>query len=235
MNPTLSRTLAAGSNGSAENPELVESSLRLRIATAMKQNDESTATQLAKLLKVSYEAVRKELSEMERAGLVQSTVKSAVRGRPFRKWRFTVAGEHLFPKDYDSVLGLVLKALTEPKHAETAASVLEKLALDKADALIGLSETTGDLGAVLSLYGQEDEFISVAQHGERVEITERNCPILNIARDFPMVCSVSTNALSKTLGNRVERSHKFQQGHGRCTFVVTAEKYDGEFRQESAA
>lgn len=201
----------------------------------MKQSGHEAAAQLAKGLNVSYEAVRKELAEMERAGLVSSRLEKSKRGRPSRKWQFTVFGEHLFPKDYDSILGSLLRILTGPSHSKAAVTVLEDLAMEKAEAMLALAKETGESDAILSLYGAADEYISVTTGPGRTEVTEKNCPILSIAREFPVVCSVSTNALSKTFGKRVVRTSKFQEGHGCCTFAVTEETYDGTFRIEDSA
>ncbi len=192
----------------------------------MKKKEKNTAQELSSALKISYEAVRRELASMQEQGLVHSTVEQAPRGRPTRRWRFTDEGEHLFPKDYDSVLGELLEALSAPKLKATAGAMLSEIASGKAERLGALSKFQDVPTAALILYGTEDDYISLEERDGRTVIIERNCPLLKIARSHPMVCSVSTNALAKTFGRAVVRSERFQNGDGRCVFVVMDEPYE---------
>lgn len=200
--------------------------LRMRLAHLMKKQGKNTAQQLSSALQISYEAVRRELAEMQEQGLVHSALEQAPRGRPSRRWSFTDEGEHLFPKDYDSALGDLMDALSGPKLKGTAFTMLEQIANTKAEKLSALRTMRDESTAVLSLYGSEDEFISLEERDGRIVVIERNCPLLKIARSHPMLCSVSTNALAKTFGRKVVRSEKFQNGDGRCVFVVLDDLYD---------
>lgn len=208
-------------------------SLELRIAKAIKLHELQTAVELSKFLDVSYEAVRRELGLMGKAGLVKSETNRSKRGRPHRRWQFTDDGEHLFPKAYDSVLREILDQLSEPESKKTALGLLSKLADKKSsDILTGANGSTIET-ALASLYGESDDYISVEVSDGKSTIIERNCPILRIAKDHPMICSVSTNAISKALSRRIVRSEKFQSGHGRCVFVEASTPYDNSFVLES--
>lgn len=207
--------------------------LRLRIARAMKLAEIDTAVELSEFLDVSYEAVRRELGLMSKSGLVIATTKKSKRGRPFRKWQFTDEGEHLFPKAYDSVFGDVLSQLTKPGSTETARTVLAKLAEKKSAEILGRGRETSMDDALRTLYGEFDEYISIEVNKEKITIVEKNCPILRIAKDYPIICSMSTNAISKTLDRRIVRSETFQGGDGRCVFVDANVPYDNLFVLES--
>lgn len=200
--------------------------LRMRLADVIKKQGKNTAQQLSSALQISYEAVRRELAAMQDQGLVYSELEQSSRGRPTRSWSFTDEGEHLFPKDYDSALGDLLDALSGPKLKATTFAILEQIANTKAEKLNALRTIRDESTAVLSLYGSEDQYISIEEHDGRTVVIERNCPLLKIARSHPMLCSVSTNALAKTFGRKVVRSEKFQNGDGRCMFVVLDDAYE---------
>lgn len=214
-------------------PEISTKSLQFRIARAMKLDNVQTAVKLSEFLEISYEAVRRELGVMKKAGLVLSETDKTKRGRPFRRWRFTVEGEHLFPKAYDSVLGGLLEELSKPSAEDTALKVLEQLSQNKSAEILATAENSSTAAALRSLYGEEDGYISVEVVDGNIVIIEKNCPILRIARNHPMICSVSTNAISRALGKRIVRSEKFQDGHGRCVFVASNTPYDDSFVLES--
>lgn len=208
-------------------------SLQLRVARAMKLDDVRSAFELANFLGVSYEAVRRELCSMRKAGLVMPEIDKSKRGRPFRRWHFTVEGEHLFPKNYDSVLGEILDVLSEPESVKTAHKLLEQLAMKKADEILARAKNSDLKTAIMTIYGEKDDYISVEVLDGNSVIVEKNCPILKIAKEHPIICSVSTNAISKSLGQQVIRSEKFQSGHGRCVFVAVDSPYSETFVLES--
>lgn len=211
-----------------KSPEQIQfEPLRTRIARTIKKLGKNTAQDLAGALGISYEAVRKELAGMESQSLIQSYIEKPRRGRPFRRWRFTDEGEHLFPKDYDSVLGELLGALSGTKLKGTLEILLAEIAASKAHHLDSVARSADSTTAALNLYGADDEFISVQEMDGRTVIIENNCPLLKIARTHPMICSISTNTLAKTFGKKVVRVEKFQNNDGRCVFVVMDEQYEG--------
>lgn len=200
--------------------------LRIRLAHVMKQQGVNPAQQLASALQISYEAVRRELAAMQEQGLVDSALEQSPRGRPTRRWSFTDEGEHLFPKDYDSALSVLMDTLSGPKLKATTFEILEQISSTKAEKLIASGAIRDESTAVLELYGSDDQYISLEEHDGRTVVIERNCPLLKIARSHPMLCSVSTNALAKTFGRKVVRTEKFQNGDGRCMFVVLDDHYE---------
>lgn len=51
---------------------------------------------------------------------------------------------------------------------------------------------------------------------------ELNCPFLNVALQYPALCSTSVNMMSRVLDRRVVREKRFQDGDGMCVFRVYA-------------
>ena len=101
--------------------------------------------------------------------------------------------------------------------------VLARLADDRVAAVSGgLRGLTlaQKVTALKSWYFDDDPYMDIETSGGSYRLKERNCPYLNTAMRRPMLCSISTNALSRLLGFRVVREEKFQNGDGRCVFRV---------------
>lgn len=207
--------------------------LQMRIALAIKMDGIDTAPGLARILSLSYEAVRKELILMSKFELIYPREGMSAGGRPSRTWALTVKGEHLFPKDYDAVLDETLFVLTSQKSKKVLIKLLQQLASNKADKILKKSQTAGLAAALSGLYRDSDEFIEIKNVNKRVVVIERNCPILKTALAYPAICSTTTNALSKTFGQQVVRAEKFQSGHSRCVFEITDKPYRNSFVLES--
>ena len=146
-------------------------------------------------------------------------------GRPATRYRLTDAGEHLFPKHYDTLAVAIIDALTDEVGAEAASRVLARVASDRVTAvaptLEGLS-LEERLTILKGWYSPDDTHMSVERDGADYRLIERNCPYYNTAMSRPALCSVSVNALTQLLGVRVRREEKFQDGDGRCVFRVLA-------------
>ena len=218
---------------------------RRRILTSLKRGGPSTISVLSGRLEISGEAVRQQLIQLQRDGWVRATIERSDRsgksGRPATRASITGAGEHLFPKRYDSLalelmdaietefgparLGRVLGALAE----EVVRRWLPRMRGKPIEERVQLLK---------SIYFEEDPFVEVEidedDHGYR--IVERNCPFLNVAVKRPAVCSITVHAFSRLLGCRVIREKRFQHGAGHCSFrVLPGEKIEGaqeEFRVE---
>ncbi|MDR4949766.1 hypothetical protein [Neobacillus cucumis] len=87
----------------------------------------------------------------------------------------------------------------------------------------GLSFTER-VAALKDIYMENDSFIEIEQHGEKILLIERNCPFANVAMKPPALCSVTVNFLTMLLGFRVVRKETFQNGDGRCVFSILTNK-----------
>ena len=102
--------------------------------TLLLRRGETSASELALLLGISVQAMRRHLRSLEEEGLVESTPMPAGPGRPSNRWRLTDQGHHHFPDgSEDFALGLLQSmAATLPPEAMT--SLLAQQALEKAEA-----------------------------------------------------------------------------------------------------
>jgi predicted ArsR family transcriptional regulator len=215
---------------------------RRTILDVLKRDGPASIAELASRLRMSGEAVRQQLLQLQREGWIEAQRSRGLShrsGRPAARYRLTVAGDHLFPKSYDALaiavvdvvaselgpdaLKKVLSSLTEARAKEWEARLAGKSLRERIDALKGV-------------YGSEDAYMRVEPTPGGFQLVEQNCPFLNVALHRPGLCSVTVSLLSRVLGVEVVREERFQAGHGRCAFRVYADRpladEDRAFRPE---
>jgi len=188
--------------------------------------------------------VRQQLLQLQREGWVESRIaRSEERGRtgrPATRYSLTEAGDHLFPKNYDILNVAIIDAVSEELGPEAAKRMLKRVSDDRAATVTAsLRGRTLEerVDALKSFYLEGDPHMEVQKNEGVYRLVERNCPYINTAMQRPALCSISVNALSRILGVRVEREKKFQNGDGRCVFLVHSDEpideETWEFRLES--
>lgn len=198
---------------------------------ALKKRGTVTIAQLASELELTGEAVRQQLLQLQREGWIESTVdRSTVRGRtgrPATVYRLSVAGDHLFPKQYDALATAVIDAVANELGGDAAVRVLARVADERVatmtPAVAGRS-LDQRLMILKNWYLSDDPYMDVERVDGDYRLIERNCPFYNTAMQRPALCSVSVNALTRLLGVRVDREEKFQNGDGRCVFRVHSDQ-----------
>lgn len=199
--------------------------LKRSLLLALKRGGAKAISALAKPLGVTGEAVRQQLTSLEKDGWVRREPGPRVeaRGRPTTLYALTAAGEELFPKAYDALAVELLDAVAGQMGPEALEKILAALVEARVERLE--PEMRGlplekRLARLKELYLAEDPFMSVERRGKELRLVERNCPFYGVASRRPALCSVTVNAMSRLLGRRVSREERFQTGHGRCAFVV---------------
>lgn len=183
--------------------------------------------------------MRQQLLQLHRDGWVEARIERseerARTGRPATIYRLSEAGDHLFPKNYDTLSVSMLDAVAEEIGEDALTRILARLADEKvAQFGAGLRGLTlaQKVATLKSWYFDNDPFMDIEEDGGTFRLVERNCPYLNTAMRRPIFCSISVNAISRVLGYRVVREERFQNGHGRCVFrVMQDQPLDPESRE----
>lgn len=198
--------------------------LKRALLLALKRGGPAAIAALAKPLRVTGEAVRLQLTALERDGWVRRIKAGrAAPGRPLKLYELTPAAEELFPKAYDALAVELLDAVSDQAGPEALAKILSALVdarLKRLEPEVRGLPLEKRLERLKELYLAEDPFMSVERQGKELRLVERNCPFFGVASRRPALCSVTVNAMSRLLGRRVSREERFQSGHGRCSFVV---------------
>ena len=201
--------------------------IRRSILSYIKQAGSANIAELSAELKVSYEAIRQQIVQLEKDGWIAARLERASAGskggRPLKQYFLTTAGDHIFDKHYDQLamelIGATASTLGEDALKQLLAALTEKRVQHWAPRLQGMT-LEQRLKALRDIYLEDDPFMKVEKDGEDLYLIERNCPFINVAHRYPMLCSVTVSTLSRLLGARVKREKKFQEGDGRCVFRV---------------
>jgi predicted ArsR family transcriptional regulator len=199
---------------------------RRTILDVLKREGAASIAQLAARLRMSGEAVRQQLLQLQREGWIEAQRtrgRSHRSGRPAARYRLTVAGDHLFPKSYDELAIAVVDAVASELGPEALHRVLSALTEVRArewEARLAGKPLRERLDALKDVYGSEDPYMRVEDVPGGFQLVEQNCPFLNVALHRPGLCSVTVSLLSRVLGVAVVREERFQSGHGRCAFRV---------------
>jgi predicted ArsR family transcriptional regulator len=182
------------------------------------------ADELAASLGLSKQCVRKHLDVLERDGYVQHIAERKERGRPAHVYRLTAKADALFPKRYD----LFAKAVLQQIGAVWGERGLNTVFCGCANEMIGrlgpqLKGLAFDaricrLAELLDTEGYEAEVEKLAD-GSYI-LTEWNCPMTDVARDYRQVCERELEVYRELLGTQVFRESRIVGGASRCMYRV---------------
>ena len=197
---------------------------RVSIVNELRAQGSVSADELADVLGVTKQCVRKHLEVLEREGYVEHAPARGERGRPAHVFRLTPKAEELFPKRYDLFAKSVLKQIGEVWGerglntvfcgcaSETVARLrprLEKLSFDSR--VRRLTELLGEMG-----YEAEAEKLEDGSY----LLTEWNCPQADLAREYRQLCDQELIVYRELLGAEVFRESRIAGGSSRCAYRV---------------
>ena len=199
---------------------------RMALLASLKSFGEATAAQLADDIGITIGAVRQQLGPLAEEGLVAHRDERTGPGRPLRWYCLTPAAESLFPKRYGQLTNQLLGFIEEaaPDLITEAFARRGRQRQARAEArLAGLDfdDRVRELSAILD----EDGYLASCERSAdgSWRISERNCAILDVARQHGEACGSELSFIRAVLpGARVERvTHILSGGHA-CSYEIRA-------------
>ena len=197
---------------------------REEIVNLMRARGRVNADELAVSLGVSKQCVRKHLDVLERDGYVEHMPERGERGRPAHVYRLTRKADQLFPKRYD----IFAKAVLQQIGAVWGERGLNTIFCGCANEMIGrLRPQLENLGfdarvrrlaALLDEEGYEAE-VEKLSDGSYL-LTEWNCPMTEVARDYRQACERELEVYRELLGTQVFRESRIVGGASHCAYRV---------------
>ena len=195
-----------------------------RLLDLLKRHGPQTVQDLAGRLQITSPAARRHLGDLQAQGLVQAQVeKPGGRGRPQYVFGLTEhAEECTFPKTYASLCLDVLESVSE-LYGRGAVDEVLQVRSDRLEALLRellppempLEEKLRRLVGPLTELG-------FAPHLECVDgqwyLVQCNCPNLQVARQFKVLCSTEIAMYAKLLGVPVTREEHMACGQPSCRY-----------------
>ena len=186
-----------------------------------------TVNDLAEALALTDNAVRAQLTALERDGLVRkSGVRRGLR-KPHQEYELTPEAEHFFPKPYAPVLSELLAALKGRLPPET----LDELVLEVGARLAAGRSTPAGAGrataleqrveAAVGMLGELGGLPQVERSGGGFVIRSASCPLAAVSSAHPEICQLGQALVAEVVGMPV-RERCVRGPSPRCCFEVGA-------------
>jgi DeoR family suf operon transcriptional repressor len=204
-----------------------------RILAHLQRHGEATVKELEQVLQVSTTAVREHLTHLQARDLVANKLVRRGPGRPHQAFFLTPAAQELFPKQYDTLINVLLREIAERDGRDQLQLILDavavRLAEDYGAQISGaeLSERLLTLRNVLESRGIPTE---VQDSGAGFALFA--CPYLEVANEHASVCSMERRMLEQLLGTRLQINHSMREGHRSCHFTIIDEGKDVQLQAQ---
>jgi len=196
-----------------------EGSAAATVARTLLQAGPSTATDIATTLGLTGAAVRKQLDLLLETGLVESSERAPYgpaaldskrgRGRPSRVFMLTGAGRARFGEHQESLGLSAVKYLNNTVGSGAVTEFASSIAKDFVSRHNEISKlaTIEERAVALIDALNEDGFAATETPGlyGSTQICQHNCPMGDVAIEFPALCEEETKAFSELTGVHVTR------------------------------
>ncbi len=222
---------ARGSAPTEPGEAAVDGRTRDRVARLLLEGGPTTATEMGRRLGLSSAAIRRHLDALVGDGVVAAREQVSRgprgRGRPAKVFALTDVGRESFPHTYDDLAAAALRFLAR-EHGADAVTVF---AAERVAALEDRCRTAMDgagddplaraeaLAAALSAEGYAASASAIAGGGQ---LCQHQCPVAQVAAEFPQLCEVETAVISRLVGSHVQRLATIAHGDGVCTTHIPA-------------
>lgn len=199
-----------------------------RVARALLRLGPSTASELADDLGMTTAGVRRPLAALVEEGMVSAherapygPVRKRGRGRPSSVYSLTDLGRGACDSAYDDLALSALRYLADEYGDDAVARFAERRARALAEAIEATgSATVADVAEALTRAGYAAEVDPLGDVA--VQLCQHNCPVVDAAREFPVLCEAETQEISRVLDRHVTRLATLAHGDEVCTAVVSA-------------
>jgi len=218
-----------------------QSSTKQDILQHLLKQGQATAHELATVLDISPQAIRRHLKDLDAEELLTYQTVQGGMGRPQHLYQISRQGrQHLrrtlgdrFADSHGQFAVSLLDTLAETVGHDQMSSILrkqwERKALEYRDR-VGtgdLRERVAKLVELRKAEGFMAEWYPVdssdSDNGYQFIMTEHNCAISNVAESFPSVCEHELEMFATLLPDCiVERTHWIINGEHRCGYLVQA-------------
>ncbi|WP_373525419.1 iron-sulfur cluster biosynthesis transcriptional regulator SufR [Nostoc sp.] len=218
-----------------------QSSTKQDILEYLHKQEKATALELAEVLDVTPQAIRRHLKDLETEELVlySTSVQAAGMGRPQHVYQLSRQGRDRLHRTISNRFGdghghfavSLLDTLAETMGHEEFKWILQKQWQRKAQEYsdrVGsgsLRERVANLVEFRKAEGFMAEYhpvdVNDAIDSDRFILMEHNCAISNVAESFPSICGHELEMFAAVLSDcTVERTHWIINGEHRCGYLV---------------
>ena len=193
------------------------------ILVALKRAGALTARELGEQLRLSSNAIRHHLRELETEGVIGYRREQRGVGAPTYAWHLSPAGEALFPQRYKELLTEVLDRVAEQAGRQAVVTALETRFTDLARKLrLELTDAPPERRMDVVMRALiEGGYMAEWRDGEQgLRLTEHHCAIRALAERFPEICAAERRFLEEVLSAAVQRETHMLEGCPSCEYSV---------------
>lgn len=215
-----------------------QSSTKQDILKYLLKEVQATALTLSTALKVSPQAIRRHLKDLEGEELIIYSSEQIGMGRPQHVYRLSDTGKERLRREVGDSYGKftvsLLDTLTETVGRDQVSSILQKQWQRKAEeyhqhlAKGCLQQRVAALVELRKAEGFMAEYYPVEDSDPKENkfvFLEHNCAISNVAESFPSVCGHELEMFATVLPDcTVERTHWIINGEHRCGYLIEAKE-----------
>ncbi|MGQ4649476.1 iron-sulfur cluster biosynthesis transcriptional regulator SufR [Lyngbya aestuarii] len=197
------------------------------------KHDQAKAQDLAEVLEISPQAIRRHLKDLEAQELIEHKSVQIGMGRPQHLYQLSRKGRDRLPNRYGEFAVSLLDTLAETVGSEQMSTVLQKQWQRKAkeyrerlgsgslkERVAHLVELRRAEGYMAEWYALKSEDPDPQNHTGFI-VTEHNCAISHIAESFPSVCGHELEMFAAALQHcSVERTHWINKGEHQCGYLI---------------
>lgn len=199
---------------------------RQAILDLLKRRGALDAPAVAAGLGITGQAVRRHLDGLVADGLLATSLERRKVGRPVTVYRLTEAGDETFPRTYAALSDAVLEALATEYGQDAVQKVFDRrneIALRRMQPYV---DHTSIRTVAKSLAKMQDDAGYIAESSELATdaalLTEHNCAIARIAKEWPQACAAELALFRELAGEdvEVERVQHMATGGRTCTYLL---------------
>ena len=207
-------------------------STKQNILQSLLKQGQATAQQLAHDLKISTQAIRRHLNELEAEELIVYHSVQQGMGRPQHLYQLSELGrDRLTPQKYGEFAVSFLDTLAETVGKEQVSKVLAKQWQRKAAEYrdrLGQGTLAQRIARLVQLRKEEGYMAELHQASPKKRqefvLVEHNCAISEVAESYPSICGHELELFSAVLPDCiVKRTHWINDGEHRCGYSITKE------------
>jgi len=205
-----------------------------QILYLLKMQGSSSATAIAKQLRVSPMAVRQHLQVLRGEKLVTYYEERRPQGRPVKLWHLTEQSTTQFPDSHADLMVDLLRGV----ETVFGTAGLEKLLAERTQRQIQVytakssqlaegKDWSARVKAIAHLRDQEGYMTQVIpQSDDALLLVENHCPIRSAAATCQLLCRSELEVFRTLLGSKVsiQRVEHILQGDRRCAYLIKISK-----------
>ena len=168
-----------------------------------------TVNQLAHELRITDNAVRAHLVNLERDGLVRRAGTRPGIRRPHVNYGLAQGAEHVFPRPYGRLLANFLSIARKRLGSRALRTSLRELGRSLARDFLPKAKgrtRSERINRVLTLLKKMGGTAEICQNNGKVVIRANGCPLAAVTAENPEACLIAESLLEEAIGARVKES-----------------------------